>query len=286
MSRMMKLTSRKDYWKSMVQLRPGRKSPIPFCVFPKLESTSTSSGSAPVYLNVYDLTPINGYMYWLGLGIYHTGVEVHGIEYAYGAHDYSTSGVFEVEPHQCPGFRFRKSIFMGTTQLNPRQIREFVELESQNYNGDAYHLIVKNCNHFCKDIIFKLTGNSIPKWVNRLANIGSCCNCILPESLKVTAIHQDPDSQTNDAERRLRTTFSCLSSISSRPQHWFTSSIFLPSSLAGSFSTWEFQWPTAKALKDHNNQACDRIDKKSVIPISESLSAESIHQDELSKKNG
>lgn len=32
-------------------------------------------GSVPVYLNVYDLTPINGYAYWLGLGIYHSGVE-------------------------------------------------------------------------------------------------------------------------------------------------------------------------------------------------------------------
>lgn len=32
-------------------------------------------GSVPVYLNVYDLTPINGYAYWLGLGIYHSGVQ-------------------------------------------------------------------------------------------------------------------------------------------------------------------------------------------------------------------
>ena len=41
-----------------------------------------------------------------------------------------------------------------------------------NYNGDMYHLIAKNCNHFCKDACYKLTGNSIPKWVNRLAGIG------------------------------------------------------------------------------------------------------------------
>ena len=33
------------------------------------------AGSVPVYLNVYDLTPINGYAYWLGLGVYHSGVE-------------------------------------------------------------------------------------------------------------------------------------------------------------------------------------------------------------------
>lgn len=32
-------------------------------------------GSVPVYLNVYDLTPMNGYAYWLGLGVYHSGVQ-------------------------------------------------------------------------------------------------------------------------------------------------------------------------------------------------------------------
>ena len=31
--------------------------------------------TAAVYLNVYDLTAINGYAYWLGLGVYHSGVE-------------------------------------------------------------------------------------------------------------------------------------------------------------------------------------------------------------------
>lgn len=33
------------------------------------------NGTVPVYLNVYDLTPINGYAYWLGLGVYHSGVQ-------------------------------------------------------------------------------------------------------------------------------------------------------------------------------------------------------------------
>ncbi|KAB2612751.1 deSI-like protein [Pyrus ussuriensis x Pyrus communis] len=33
------------------------------------------SGSVPVYLNVYDLSPFNGYAYWLGLGVYHSGVQ-------------------------------------------------------------------------------------------------------------------------------------------------------------------------------------------------------------------
>nr|CAB3503381.1 unnamed protein product [Digitaria exilis] len=29
----------------------------------------------PVVLNVYDLTPINNYLHWCGLGIFHSAVE-------------------------------------------------------------------------------------------------------------------------------------------------------------------------------------------------------------------
>lgn len=53
------------------------------------------SGGTHVYLNVYDLTPVNNYLYWFGLGVFHSGIEVHGMEYGFGAHDYPTSGVFE-----------------------------------------------------------------------------------------------------------------------------------------------------------------------------------------------
>ncbi|KAK8578764.1 hypothetical protein V6N13_142031 [Hibiscus sabdariffa] len=61
-----------------------------------------------------------------------------------------------------------------------------MEHYSERYNGDTYHLIVKNCNHFCDDICQKLTGKRVPKWVNRLARIGSMCNCILPEGLRTS----------------------------------------------------------------------------------------------------
>lgn len=44
-------------------------------MFPKAKSASYGPGNTPVYLNVYDLTPMNGYVYWAGLGIFHSGVE-------------------------------------------------------------------------------------------------------------------------------------------------------------------------------------------------------------------
>lgn len=204
----MKFVSKKR-WKSLAPLHLKSKSVARFCFFSKLKSGNHGPGRAPVYLNVYDLTPINGYIYWAGLGIFHSGVEgkalrelcvflfdtasllserlanserflvecaVHGVEYAFGAHDYATSGVFEVEPRQCPGFKFKKSIFIGTTNLNPAQVREFMEDMACSYYGNMYHLIVKNCNHFCQDVCNKLTGKKIPKWVNRLAEIGTTSN--------------------------------------------------------------------------------------------------------------
>uniref|UniRef100_A0A0E0CWP7 PPPDE domain-containing protein n=1 Tax=Oryza meridionalis TaxID=40149 RepID=A0A0E0CWP7_9ORYZ len=215
----MKLRTKRPGWKSLMPLQLSRKSALRFFLFPKVQAAGQSPDDTPVYLNVYDLTPMNGYVYWAGLGIFHSGIEVHGVEYAFGAHDYPSSGVFEVEPRQCPGFRFRKSIFLGTTCLDPIQVRQFMELQSVNYNGDTYHLITKNCNHFCKDMCYKLTGNKIPKWVNRLARIGAICNCLLPESLKISPVGHDPNSRPEDCEkRRLRNPLSCFSSISSQRQ--------------------------------------------------------------------
>ncbi|KAL7002728.1 hypothetical protein U1Q18_003884 [Sarracenia purpurea var. burkii] len=212
------------------------------CMFPKVKSTGDAPGSNPVYLNVYDLTPINGYLYWASLGIFHSGVEVHGVEYSFGAHECPTSGIFEVEPRKCPGFKFRKSIIVGMTCLDPIQVREFMEHQSSNYNGNAYHLVVKNCNHFCEDTCYKLTGNRIPKWVNRLARLGSLCNSILPEALKASAVRHDPNFQGRESEKkRPRSSFSWLSSISvsQREEEESISSLFLHSHYKDCLPIWE-----------------------------------------------
>ncbi|MBA0815658.1 hypothetical protein Gohar_000418 [Gossypium harknessii] len=256
---------------SIMPLR-SRNPAANFCMFPKVKSAGCSPCEAPVYLNVYDLTNANGYVYWAGLGIFHSGVEVHGVEYAFGAHDYPTSGVFEVEPRRCPGFKFRKSIFMGITCLDPAQLREFIERQSGSYNGDTYHLIFKNCNHFCEDICYKLTGNRMPKWVNRLARIGiishmcfielkvllglaflgflsSLCNCILPEALKATAVCHDPNFQADNEKKRLRSAFSCLSSISIPQREVSMSSLFLHSHYKGCLPPWELKRQKSCTLK-------------------------------------
>ncbi|XP_024979934.1 deSI-like protein At4g17486 isoform X1 [Cynara cardunculus var. scolymus] len=160
--------------------------------------TSDSCVDKEIFLNVYDLTPFNSYSIWLGFGIFHTGIEVYGMEYGFGAHDYPISGVFEVEPKSCPGFIYRTSISLGHIGMTAGEFREFIETMASDYHGDTYHLISKNCNHFTDDISQRLTGKRIPGWVNRLAKLGSLFSCLLPESLEATTVKQLPEYHTYD----------------------------------------------------------------------------------------
>ncbi|CAA3007821.1 Hypothetical predicted protein [Olea europaea subsp. europaea] len=138
-------------------------------------SSSSSSGSeeSQVILNVYDLTPANQYSIWFGFGIFHSGIEVQGKEYGFGAHDFPISGLFEVEPKSCPGFIYRCSVPLGYLNMPPSEFRTFVESLASEYHGNTYHLISKNCNHFTDDISKRLIGKGIPGWVNRLARLGT-----------------------------------------------------------------------------------------------------------------
>lgn len=97
---------------------------------------------------------------------------VHGVEYAFGAHEYPTTGIFEVEPKKCPGFTFRKSILVGKTDTCARDVRVYMEKLAEEYRGNKYNLISRNCNHFCNEVCVKLTQKPIPRWVNRLARLG------------------------------------------------------------------------------------------------------------------
>ena len=59
-----------------------------------------------VRVNVYDLTPRNKYLFPMGLGFYHSGVEVRGREYMFGE-----DGVIAHPPRAIDNFR--QSVVVG-----------------------------------------------------------------------------------------------------------------------------------------------------------------------------
>ncbi|GLC72500.1 hypothetical protein PLESTF_001254200 [Pleodorina starrii] len=138
---------------------------------------------APVVLNIYDLAPQNNWTYWCGVGIFHSGVEVHGVEYAYGGHDYDYSGIFATNPRDAPGqVIFRESIPMGETDMSQQDIHRLVQRMGNDYKGNSYHLLQRNCNHFASDFCQQLVGKEAPSWINRLAGIAVMFHCLFPPS--------------------------------------------------------------------------------------------------------
>jgi len=113
-------------------------------------------GRAEVKLNVYDMVSManfNQYSSSVGFGVFHSGAEVYGCEYAYGGHNNSHSGVFEIAPRDVAAlgeesFRFRETIVIGYTDFDQEDVKQIVDQFGVKFRGDKYHLLHQNCNHF------------------------------------------------------------------------------------------------------------------------------------------
>uniref|UniRef100_A0A7E4VP12 PPPDE domain-containing protein n=1 Tax=Panagrellus redivivus TaxID=6233 RepID=A0A7E4VP12_PANRE len=162
-------------------------------------------GRSLVKLNIYDMYWINDYASVLGVGVYHSGVEVHGVEYAYGGHPYTFSGIFENSPGDAEelgeNFKFKEAIILGETDFTAYEVKKMVQQMGQDYRGDRYHLISKNCNHFSANLAKFLTGQDIPGWVNRLATMSGSLpffeRWIPQEWLTPVALQQSLDEKAN-----------------------------------------------------------------------------------------
>eukprot|EP01132_Coremiostelium_polycephalum_P006633 gene6633-8205_t len=147
-----------------------------------------------VYLNVYDLHP--------SIGAFHSGVEVYGVEYSFGGHEFSFSGVFEIEPKTANGVIFRESILIGETNHSYNQVQSIIDKISEEFSGLSYHPLQKNCNSFSDEFVKRLLNKNIPNYINRLAHIGNMFSCFLPTSLGLTNLPSS-NNQKSTTENHL-----------------------------------------------------------------------------------
>lgn len=150
----------------------------------------------PVFLHVYDVSQEEGIQKINRVlahkhsplkfgGVFHAGVEVNGLEWCFGYSGSETHpGVACVEPRGHPQHHYRQTVAMGYTRLSGEEVADIVTQLLEEYPGQDYDLLRRNCCHFADDFARRLGVGGIPGWVMRLAKVGAGVEAMIASAPK------------------------------------------------------------------------------------------------------
>ena len=130
-----------------------------------------------VYLNVYHMTVFNYIIQLFGLGIYHSAIEINGLEYSFAYTKDDNSGIFYNKFGEgAENIWLKEKIFLGYTLYDDETIREIININTQYWFGSTYDPFKKNCNHFTKffaSLLLRLDNvPNFPDYVNKISVYG------------------------------------------------------------------------------------------------------------------
>lgn len=135
-----------------------------------------------IYLNIYDLTPLNKILDCFGFGAYHSAVQIFDTEFSFGAHPFNFTGVVECQANSNK-LRFRKTILLGESKLKLCEINMILDEIKSKYIGNSYDVFKNNCNHFANEVSLKLLQKPIPRYINRLPYFSRIFRCFVSSKL-------------------------------------------------------------------------------------------------------
>jgi hypothetical protein len=130
-----------------------------------------------VYINIYDINNINSYLWNIGLGIYHSGIEIDEYEYSFGG----IRGIYITKPKSL--IPLRERLLLGTTNKSINEINRIIEYLKHEFYPDNYHLTKNNCNHFTNTFSLIILDKEIPGYINRLPYFCSCLSCFIAKKI-------------------------------------------------------------------------------------------------------
>lgn len=132
---------------------------------------------AEVYLNLYDLCSCaNVLTHRLGLGVYHSGIEVGRIEFTFDNLYNSGTGMVAHRPYhadetQLQQLPLRARLPLGRSALGGRECRTLLRGLAPFWPSHGYDLLEHNCHDWCAEAAAALGVAPPPRWVNRSARL-------------------------------------------------------------------------------------------------------------------
>jgi hypothetical protein len=163
--------------------------------YPDADPSTFLPGGTPVAVNVYHLmpkTPLNGAV--MGLGAFHSGVQVGDVEYTFGGAPFNTDlerpGVFSHRPRSVlPETQFHRSHLVGNlpSGVTSAQVQAVATELGDKLRGGwttgSYNMLQRNCNHFSEKFLEELSERFVvpaagtrlvyPEYINRAAKTGA-----------------------------------------------------------------------------------------------------------------
>jgi len=135
---------------------------------------------ASVTLHIYDVgtsdqvKQVNNVLRPLGLGAFHTGVEVYGWEWSFqDSLNPEGTGIFRCIPRTSEGHVYREAVFMGMTAASEAEVQAIISELEKRWLGKLYDVLTMNCCHFSDELCKKLGVGTVPAWVLSLAGAGA-----------------------------------------------------------------------------------------------------------------
>lgn len=244
-----------------------------------------------VILNVYNLHESNSALHSIGLGFYHTGVEVRNYEYSF-----SEGGISRTSPRLPEFGELREQISMGVYNGSLNEITNILQALGApgcQFAPGNYNLTTLNCNHFSDAFCMLLVDKHIPDWINRMAGIGAGLvppnknvnkktdsGAALPAPGKVS---NPIDIRPVNTDNKLSSSMSSSSSASDSGSwsifNWFSGNNSSSSSSSSSAPT------TSPTTKASSSNASTTASKPSVPGAKKELTAKQKEMLENMKKN-
>ena len=141
------------------------------------ERAHFKNGAEGIFLRVYDVVVANRVLEYLGIGFYHTSIQIYGHEYYYGGHDADITGIVETDIGKSTSLNLKEILLVGYTYYDADDVDLILDEFGKFWQGIQYDPFSHNCNDFSKQVIKHLAHEEglyeFPTYVNRFAKLSS-----------------------------------------------------------------------------------------------------------------